>query len=69
MAVDWLGGLLAYDNNRGSLLRFDGDHWSNQTIDDMWMIDYGVIFVDNRDGTFFLHDSDIVLLIELEGSQ
>jgi len=69
MAVDRLGGLLAYENNRGSLLRFDGDHWSNQTIDDMWMIDYGVIFVDNRDGTFFLHDSDIVLLIELEGSQ
>ena len=67
LMADWLGGCLAYDSSSQALLRFDGEQWWSENDEWLAWINYGTQFTDNRDGTYFLSDDDVYLLLELEG--
>ncbi len=62
---DGLGGWLAYDYDRSSLLKFDGRKWYDlgESFDGFIFRESGTL-ASNRDGTFILQDSGNVFLIE-----
>ena len=63
---DGFGGLLAYDYERYSLLRFDGRRWLDMRGEYASMIRQGATLTSNRDGTFILRHYGYVFFVEPE---
>ncbi len=65
----WLGGWLALDPNRDSLIWFDGEQYWGQGGGDLDEMDYATELRMNLDGSYLLFSYDIVLKVELEGQE
>jgi len=64
---DGAGGWIAYDSDRSTLLKYDGQNWFDMGVD---FSDYfnwwGGLLTSNGDGSYLLMSSSRVFLIELE---
>lgn len=66
LVPDGFGGWLAYDPDRYSLLRFDGQRWLDMRGEYVAEIGDSGTLTSNRDGTFILRNYGHVFLVEPE---